>query len=514
MLHDKYRHPVDRRADDASPPCGDLSPRAADLRTLRDGVLDVLVIGGGIVGAGVIRDAALRGFRVGLIEQRDFAFGTSSRTSRLLHGGLRYLAQGRLGLVREASIEKRTIHRIAPHLAAPLAFLFPTYRGTQWPRWQLSIGVKLYDLLCGGNNFGRSLTLNPRDAGAQLPGIEREGLTGAVQYFDAYTNDSRLVIDTIFSAVRLGAAACNYVRFEEALPIAGGWCCRLHDQLTDERFEVRTRTVVNATGPWGDRIRGSKLQLRATKGVHLIIDRERLPVPSAVVMAQDKRILFAIPWGDRAILGATDDDYQGNPEDVSASLEDIDGICAVVNRFFPDTRLNGADVRSVYAGLRPLLATKRGTPSDISRAHSIIVSAQGWLDVAGGKLTTHRMMAEQAVDRLLPWLPKRNVRCLTAVTPLLATSDTCRYSGLLPPPVSRQAVEHYCLMERAVRLDDVLVRRSRWNSYVTHPFLVADQVACWMAQILGWTDAERAKEIEYCRNEIEGGVIRALQSVT
>src|SRR5438132_2028505 len=191
--------------------------RAETLQAFSQETLDLLVIGGGIVGAGVARDAALRGLQVGLVEQHDFAFGTSSRSSRLLHGGLRYLAQGRLGLVREASLEKRILHRIAPHLAEPLPFIFPTYKGTQWPLWQLRIGVKIYDLLCNGKNLGKSSSLTRTQILERVPNLQPAGLTGGVRYFDALTNDERLVIDTLRSGAKQGALLANYFQFKTAV---------------------------------------------------------------------------------------------------------------------------------------------------------------------------------------------------------------------------------------------------------------------------------------------------------
>src|SRR5712691_13209478 len=190
--------------------------RSKLVESLASTPLDVLVIGGGIVGSGIARDAAMRGLRVGLVEQHDFAFGTSSRSSRLLHGGLRYLAQGRIGLVREASLEKRIMHRIAPHLAEPLPFIFPTFQGTQWPLWQLRIGVKVYDLLCNGKNFGKSSSLTRSQVMARVPNLQPEGLTGAVRYFDALTNDARLVIDTLRSGAKRQALLVNYFQFKTA----------------------------------------------------------------------------------------------------------------------------------------------------------------------------------------------------------------------------------------------------------------------------------------------------------
>src|SRR6185295_104421 len=199
-------------------------------------------------------DAAMRGLRTAIIEQADFASGTSSRSSRLLHGGIRYLAQGRVGLVWEASSEKRVIGHIAPHLAQPLPFLFPTRKGTPWSRWKLGIGVKIYDLLCSMRNFGKSTVLNFTKTTGVLPGINTQNLTGAVRYFDGLTNDARLVIDTIRSAAMHGAAAVNYVRVTESKPRGNLWHCTLEDVETGNTYAVRTRTIVNATGPWSDRL--------------------------------------------------------------------------------------------------------------------------------------------------------------------------------------------------------------------------------------------------------------------
>lgn len=467
------------------------------LAELAGQTLDVLVVGGGIVGAGVARDAAMRGLRVGLVEQFDMAFGASSRSSRLLHGGLRYLAQGRLGLVYEASREKQTLYRIAPHLADPLAFVFPTYRGSGWPLWKLRMGVKVYDLLCGGRNLGPSSSMRRDELLAYLPHPEPQGLTGAVRYYDGLTNDARLVLDTLRSAVSRGAIVSNYCRLEEAAHAAGGWQCHLRDTVADRAFAVRTRTVVNATGPWAQSFPQSSIRLRLTKGVHLVIDRRRLPVPDAVVMTEGDRILFAIPWGDRVILGTTDTDYEGSLEVVRTEKADIDYVLLVVNRAFPWAELGKSDVLSQWAGLRPLIAGGRGGPSDISRAHEIRTPHPGWLDVAGGKLTTYRLIAEQVVDRVLRQLGRPVQRARTAHDPLVEPDAYEGRSGILPPPVSPDLVEQYCAEQWAVHLDDVMLRRTGWHYYLAQAADVAELVAGWMARILGWdrtqTDAELAR---------------------
>lgn len=468
--------------------------RAGRIDRLADGALEVLVIGGGIVGAGIARDAAMRGLRVGLVEQYDFASGTSSRTSRLLHGGLRYLAQGRLKLVYQASHEKRILHRIASHLADPLPFLFPTYRGTQWPLWKMRIGVKLYDLLCGGQNLGPSSGLGRDATLGLLPGLAEKSLTGAVRYFDGLTNDARLTLDTLRSAVGHGAVAVNYCRVEEVVPGASGWIGHVRDAESDRVFQVRSRSVVNATGPWGSRLPPSRLQLRLTKGVHLVLDRVRLPVPDAVVMTDEGRILFAIPWGERVILGTTDTDYDGPIEAVRAEPSDVAYILDIANRCFPKAGLAPADMLSSWAGLRPLLADKRGGPSDISRAHSIAMGEPGWLDVAGGKLTTYRLIAEEAVDRLVAFLDVKAPRCATALEPLLPSPDATHGSAIVPPEPSAELVEHYCENEWAVHLADVMIRRTSWHYYRKDRLDLADRVAGWMAATLGWDPARLAAE--------------------
>src|SRR5688572_2558147 len=309
--------------------------REKALRALAADRRDLLVIGGGIVGAGVARDAALRGMKVGLIDANDFAFGTSSRSSRLLHGGIRYLAQGRIGLVREASVEKRILHRIAPHLAEPRAFCFPTYRGSQWPLWQMRIGVKIYDLLCGGRNFGRSEGMNAARTVEVCPGLTSDGLTGAVRYFDGFTNDARLVIDTLRSAAKAGAVVANYVRFNSVERRGGDWVCRVRDEIARTDFEVKARAIVNATGPWSEGLGLSTVKLRLTKGIHLVFERERLPTTDAVVITQGKRILFVLPWGERTIVGTTDTDFEGRPEEVRVEQSDVDYVLGSVNEFFP-----------------------------------------------------------------------------------------------------------------------------------------------------------------------------------
>lgn len=483
-------------------PSSFVAGRSAVLARLVRDPLDVLVVGGGIVGAGVARDAAMRGLRTALVDRLDFAFGTSSRSSRLLHGGLRYLAQGRISLVREASVEKVVLHHIAPHLAAPLPFVFPTRRGTEWKRWKLGIGVKIYDLLCSGRNLGKSSTLTREAALSILPQLNPENLTGAVRYFDGMTNDARLVLDTLRSAHEHGASLLNYCSFQSARREGDSWSCVLQDGLGDESpgLAVRTRCVVNAAGAWADRFPASGVKLRLTKGVHLVIDRGRLNVPDAVVMSEGSRILFAIPWGQRVILGTTDTDYDGPTDTPTCDDSDIRYILDIANYNFPSIRLTPDDVISTWAGLRPLIgggSNERGKPSDISRAHQIRMRDSGWIDVAGGKLTTYRLMAEQTVDRIVEHTKIDAKRCETARQPLLASPT---FSGILPPAVTRDAVEHFVRSEWAVHLHDVMIRRTSWRYYHRDHETIAQVVTSWMGDLLDWDASRRESELSnYCQ---------------
>jgi glycerol-3-phosphate dehydrogenase len=464
--------------------------------------LDLVIIGGGIVGAGVARDAASRGLRTLLVERADFASGTSGRSSRLLHGGLRYLAQWRIGLVWQASAEKMRLHRIAPHLCQPLPFLFPAWRGVGWPRWKLSLGVFVYDLLCGGRNLGPSRTLTTTGTLKAVPGLRPEGLTGATRHFDALTCDARLVLDTLRSARQAGANLLNYASFVSAARAGDGWAITVRDETTGATVEARARCVVNAAGPWAARFPQSGVHLRLTKGAHLVVDQQRLPVAEAVILPEGNRLLFVIPWGERVILGTTDTDYEGDPAGVHTNREDVRYILGVVNDAFPGAGLSPADVISTWAGVRPLIAPARdarGTPSDISRGHVIRMSEPGWLDVAGGKLTTYRLMAEQAVDHVARFLKVRLPRSRTAEVPL----SRGPYSGVLPPAIEEGVVAEFCQAEWIVHLEDVLLRRTSWHFYHPHTAAIAEQVAGWMAAHLGWDVQRREAELARYRDAVD-----------
>ncbi|MFZ5477974.1 MAG: glycerol-3-phosphate dehydrogenase [Myxococcota bacterium] len=367
---------------------------------------DLLIVGGGIVGCGAARDAAMRGLSTALVEQNDVAFGTSSRSSKLVHGGLRYLEQGEFSLVFEAVSERRVLMDIAPHLVTPLGFLFPVYKHSRRGVFTVNIGMWLYDGLSLFRSPRIHRNLSAKDVEAEEPALERTGLRGAPLYYDCATDDARLTLENALDAVAHGAEVFTWTRVvglvkDERGRITG---VRVRDAHTGVERELGARCVVNATGPWTDRVRAlgqaDKPLLRPTKGVHIVVDHARLPVHNAVVCfhPDDGRVLFAIPWADRTYVGTTDTDYTGDPGEVYADANDVSYLLSAANRYFPGASLGREDVIATWAGLRPLIA-EEGSASSVSREHEIVVDADGLVTIAGGKLTTYRKMAKEVVDR-------------------------------------------------------------------------------------------------------------------
>ncbi|MDB4883399.1 MAG: glycerol-3-phosphate dehydrogenase [Gemmatimonadetes bacterium] len=366
------------------------------------------MIGGGITGAGIARDAALRGLRVALVERDDYASGTSSRSSRLVHGGVRYLEHGQLGLVFESSRERRTLLRIAPHLVRPLAFTWPVYRGARVPRWKLAAGLMLYDLLSLFRSAKPHPLLGPQEVLAGEPALRTDELRGGARYWDAATDDARLTLATVLSAQHAGAVVLNHTAATALLRedgrIAGA---TVTSTLNADVTTLRARVVVNATGPWSDEVerlasQGATSSVRGSKGAHVSVPRARIGNVAAVTLTapQDGRVMFVLPAGQHAIIGTTDSYDATTPAEVRATTSDIRYLLDAANHYFPDAKLTVADVVSAWAGIRPLAAAGAtgGDPGSASREHSIVQSAPGLVRVTGGKLTTYRAMAEEVVD--------------------------------------------------------------------------------------------------------------------
>ena len=380
---------------------------------MSDDSFDLVVIGGGITGCGIARDAALRGLRVALFEKGDYASGTSSKSSKMIHGGLRYLEQGEIGLVFESVSERRVQTNVAPHLVRPLPFLIPIYKGVRPGFEIMNVGLWIYDSLALFRSPRLHKTFRGTKAALALePQLRPDGLRGALEYYDCATDDARLVLENALDAAALGAAMHTYteaVRFERA-PTGRITGVVVRDRLHDRTWTVRCRAAVLAAGAWTDEmIRRFELPierplLRRTKGVHVVLPRERLPLTRAITLISpvDGRVMFALPWRERTVLGTTDTDFDGTADEVAADASDVRYLCDSGNGYFPGANLTPSDVIATWAGLRPLIAAPANVDeSDVSREHEVFSRSEGLVIIAGGKLTTYRRMARQTVDAAL-----------------------------------------------------------------------------------------------------------------
>jgi glycerol-3-phosphate dehydrogenase len=538
-----------------------LSPerRRADRVRLADEVVDVLVIGGGVTGAGAALDAASRGLSVALLEARDWAAGTSSRSSKLIHGGLRYLEQLAFPLVHEALSERaRLVRTIAPHLVTPLPFLLPL-TAPVWQRAYFGAGVALYDVLGAALTPGREIPthrhLSRRATLAAFPGLRGDVVRGAIRYWDAQVDDARHTLAVVRTAAGYGARALSSARVVGLLrdgagpqaPVVG---VRVADLTDGSSFTVRARSVVAATGVWSDDIgemlgeAAPSLKVRASKGVHLVVPRSAIDGseidPSGLILRTPTSVLFVIPWSEHWIIGTTDTPWRLDRDHPAASSADISYLLEQVNKVL--TRpVMPESILGVYAGLRPLLAGESDETSRLSREHAVVTPVPGLVLVAGGKYTTYRVMAEDAVDAAvagLPGVPPSRTRHLPLVgahrwadvrdrAPQIADGaglpvevverllhrhgdrigdvlDLVRGRPDLARPLAgapgylAAEVLHAVTAEGALHLDDVLTRRTRVSIETAHRGVAsAAEVAALMADALGW-DAERtAREVEH-----------------
>ena len=385
----------------------DEAARTRALGAMASGELDVLVIGGGIVGAGSALDAVTRGLNVGILEAQDWASGTSSRSSKLVHGGIRYLEQLDFPLVQEALTERGLLlQRIAPHLVRPIRFLYPLHHRF-WERFYIGAGMMLYDLLSytGGRTPGvpHHRHLSRRQVGLAAPSLRSSNIIGGLSYYDGQVDDARYVVNLVRTAAAYGAHAANRVRVDGMLAegdrIIG---VTAHDLLTGEHFEIRAKSVINSTGVWTGETQamvadGGRLRVRASKGVHILIPRARFQSIMGLLLRTEKSVLFVIPWGKHWIIGTTDTDWHLDKDHPSATASDIEYILDHVNTVL-ETPLTRADIEGVYVGLRPLLAGDSDETSKLSREHVVAHPAPGLVLIAGGKWTTYRVMAHDAVD--------------------------------------------------------------------------------------------------------------------
>lgn len=495
--------------------------RAQRLAELADRRFDLLVIGGGITGAGIARDAARRGMAVALVEKDDFAAGTSSRSSRLIHGGVRYLEHGYLHLVFEASRERRRLLDLAPHLVRPLRFTWPVYRGARVPRWKLGAGLMLYDALALFKNVGRHKRLGTEAVLALEPALARDRLTGGAMYWDAATDDARLTLANALDAAHSSATVLNHVEVK-ALSFSGPHGpadgALVYDRIGGNELRVQARVVLNATGPWTDEIAtmeggGTAPTVRGTKGVHIAVPAARVGNQAAVTMLSpdDGRVMFTLPAGRHTIIGTTDTATQEHPQEVRAARADVRYLLAACNRFFPAAALTEDDVVAAWAGIRPLVASgNTGDPASASREHAIRHTPRGVLTITGGKLTTYRAMAEQCVDEAVRHLGITVRACDTARAPLPGVRAAGSASGTDDRPLLdglewREAdVRHAVREEMAETIGDVLIRRMPLAfETADHGRAIAAHVASLMGPHLKWTDAGERHAVDEFGHEIE-----------
>lgn len=496
----------------------------------------------------------MRGFRTALVERTDFAAGTSGRSSRLIHGGLRYLEHGALRLVHEATAERRILLRIAPHLVWPQAFLFPLFAGGRVPRWQLAAGMWLYDALASFRNVERHRWLSKRSLLRAEPRLRAEDLLGGARYFDAQCDDARLTLANARAAHAHGALIATYTEVR-GFDVAAGRVrgLRLLDRRSGTECLARAHVVVNATGPWSDEIRQDGQQLlQCSKGAHVVVSRARLGLSHAVTLLSpvDGRVMFALPWGDLSYVGTTETEVDGTPDTIAATAEDVVYLLRSANAVFPDARLQPDDVVATWAGIRPLARPPqdRGAGA-VSREH-VITERPGMISIVGGKLTTYRRMARDVVDRVATALHEMDGRALaprapTDRTPLPGgeTADLeaiareveregttsavahhlVRRYGSEAPAVARLAGDpalalpiapggtalraelvHAVEREMAITLCDLLVRRTHaFFETAGHAVAQAPELGALVAPYLGWSDAQCAREVDAYRAHVE-----------
>jgi len=507
----------------------DFRDRSKVFSALEAEQFDVLVIGGGVTGCGVARDAAMRGLKVALVEARDFASGTSSRSSKMIHGGLRYLAQGDLGLVREAASERKAVEAIAPHLTRMTPFVVPARNAAGIAK--LNAGLWTFEKLGGVAKDRKHESWSRKELAQNEPALRTDDLAGAIVYPEYLTDDARLTLANARSATVYGAVLASYAPvtslIEEAGRVVGAV---VGDALGSGGARVRARVVVNAAGPWVDALRSleqdsAPRRLTLTKGIHLVLPRDKLPISRTIVISTpDKRSIFAVPKRGMTYIGTTDTFYEGADYWPKIEAADVDYLLNAVAQRFTTPRLKPSDLTSAWSGVRPLVAEEGKSPSDISRKDEIWTGPGGVLSIAGGKLTAYRQMAEDVVDMVQKALGGKASKSVTATTPLVsgdldvdAIESGLRAQGLddaeaarmvqlygseAPEALGGPAVEarRAVLLEGALQLEDYWVRRSARAWFDSDAGIGAlEPAAEVMVELLGWSVEERHRQVAACK---------------
>ncbi|BCO37386.1 glycerol-3-phosphate dehydrogenase/oxidase [Mycobacterium heckeshornense] len=544
-------------------PASALGPqqRASAWERLGAEQFDVVVIGGGVVGSGCALDAATRGLRVAMVEARDFASGTSSRSSKMFHGGLRYLEQLEFGLVREALYERElSLTTLAPHLVKPLPFLYPLTK-RWWERPYVALGMLLYDQLGGAKSVPPQKHLTRAGALRLCPGLKRTSLIGGIRYYDTVVDDARHTLTVARTAAHYGAVVRSSTQvialLREGDRVTG---VRVRDSEDGAVTDVRGHVVVNATGVWTDEIQAlskqrGRFQIRASKGVHIVVPRDRIVSDVAIILRTEKSVMFVIPWGSHWIIGTTDTEWNLDLAHPAATRADIDYILSTVNTVLA-TPLTHDDIDGVYAGLRPLLAGESDETSKLSREHAVAVPTPGLVSIAGGKYTTYRVMAIDAIDTAAQYIPARVAPSITEKVRLLGADGYFalinqaehvadlhglhpyrvrhlldRYGSLISevlvlaedrrelldpittaPVYLKVEAAYAAAAEGALHLEDILARRMRISIEYPHRGVdCAREVAEVVAPILGWTRQDIDREVDTYRARVEAEILSQAQ---
>jgi glycerol-3-phosphate dehydrogenase len=544
-------------------PASTLGPeqRASAWERLGAEPFDVVVIGGGVVGSGCALDAATRGLKVAMVEARDFASGTSSRSSKMFHGGLRYLEQLEFGLVREALYERElSLTTLAPHLVKPLPFLYPLTK-RWWERPYVAMGMLLYDQLGGSKSVPPQKHLTRAGALRLCPGLKRSSLIGGIRYYDTVVDDARHTLTVARTAAHYGAVVRSSTQaialLREGDRVTG---VRVRDSEDGSVTEVHGHVVVNATGVWTDEIQAlskqrGRFQIRASKGVHVVVPRDRIVSDVAIILRTEKSVMFVIPWGSHWIIGTTDTDWNLDLAHPAATRADIDYILGTVNTVLA-IPLTHDDIDGVYAGLRPLLAGESDETSKLSREHAVAVPTPGLVSIAGGKYTTYRVMAVDAIDAAAQYIPARvapsitekvrllgadgyfalinqaeHVGALSELHPYRVRHLLDRYGSLIgevlamaedrrellnpitaAPVYLRVEAAYAAAAEGALHLEDILARRMRISIEYPHRGVdCAREVAEVVAPILGWNQEDIDREVETYAARVEAEILSQTQ---
>ena len=505
-----------------------MNNRAEKLKEFQDSnhIFDLVVVGGGITGAAIARDASYRGLNVLLCEKDDFAEGTSSKSSKLIHGGVRYLEHGEFDLVRESTLERALLWKNAPEYVRPLKFLFPCYKDTRVPLWKLNLGLWLYDILALFKTPSLHKKYNAHQTHKLVPPLLNKDLKGSIFYWDGITDDALLTVANIYDAQKNGATCFNKCLVHDVSPKNDKniVTVSLEDRMSGQNFKIKTKNISICVGPWADKVlKDFKIPYRKilapSRGSHIMVSQDKLPLDHAIALfhPKDKRVMFAIPWLNCSVIGTTDIFTDQLPEKNIITGKEISYLLEASNHFFPEHQLNPSDVISTWAGVRPLVMEEGKSESELSRDHLI-----DWLDpfnavlIVGGKFTTHREMAEQAVDRVISESQKRNRPLMNKFKvsptknlrlPAMHLEEGLKKTLIIKTKTNEiyaEQIDFILGLESVNTLEDFMVRRTNlYYNEACNGLSFIDKLKPFFTKILKWKESDWVENIDSYKNFID-----------